>query len=287
MSVVGLSAIMALAACGSSGGSSSSDASASPKVSLPAGSTMARIAKAGTLRAGIELDAPGFSQKNLNGQYAGMDPDVVRMIAKALGIPDNKIQWTETVTTNREAFLEQNKVDVIVASYGITPARQKVVTFAGPYASSYYTLLVLKGNPHKIDTWSDTNGKEICGIAGGAAQTALQAAAPKVKYIGFDTGAKCVTALLNGQVDGYINAVTALSGAQSQDPNSLELLRSLKVGSTIDGIGIHKGEIDFCNFIDRVLTNAYKSGEYQSDWNATLGKLIDEPPSPLHFIKCQ
>ena len=117
--VVAASAVFGLgiSACGGSSGSSSTGHSIADK---------AKNDK--TLTIGVKPDQPGLGLQNSAGQYTGFDIDVATYIAKKLGA--TKINFVPTLSANREAFLQQGKVDMVVATYSATPKREKVVSFA-------------------------------------------------------------------------------------------------------------------------------------------------------------
>src|SRR5262245_8592815 len=81
---------------------------------------------------GIKYDQPGLGLKQPDGAVSGLDVDVATFIAGQLGVPAKNITWVETRSANREPFLQQGQVDLVVASYSITDERKKKVTFAGP-----------------------------------------------------------------------------------------------------------------------------------------------------------
>jgi glutamate transport system substrate-binding protein len=253
---------------------------------FPEGSTMAKIVASGKFRVGVKFDKPGFSEKTLDGSYEGMDIEITKMITKALGMSEDQIEWTETVSNNREPFLQQGKVDLVAASYAIRADRQKVVTFAGPYSNTENALIVTKGNPLKINTWDDVNGKKVCGISASQPNADVEAHAAKAVMIGFDTQAKCVTALKNGQVDIVAGSFASLGGFVAREPKAFEFSPVVWGGEVI-GVGMPKGEIDFCEFIDDVLKKAWASGEFQTAWNKTLAKNLNEEPQELQLIPCE
>ncbi|MGH3800021.1 MAG: ABC transporter substrate-binding protein, partial [Pseudonocardiaceae bacterium] len=59
------------------------------------GTTMAKLAEANTIRIGTKFDQPLFGQRGLDGNLTGFDTEVARIIAGALGIPPDKMQWVE------------------------------------------------------------------------------------------------------------------------------------------------------------------------------------------------
>ena len=55
---------------------------------------------------GIKFDQPGLGFKNPDGSFSGFDVDMARYIAKGLGYSDDQIKFKETVSANRETFIE-------------------------------------------------------------------------------------------------------------------------------------------------------------------------------------
>ena len=52
------------------------------------------------------------------------------------------MKYIETISDNREPFLEDGKVDLVLASYSITDERRAVVGQTGPYMITGQQLLV-------------------------------------------------------------------------------------------------------------------------------------------------
>lgn len=246
---------------------------------FPKGSTMRHLAKQGTIKIGTKFDLPPIGAKNLRGGLEGFDIKIGTMIAGKLGIPPNKIQWVETVSANREPYIKQSKVDLVTAYYAITPERQKVVTFAGPYLKGGLDILVQKGNPKHITGPKAAAGKKICGQGGSTGPAVLKAKYPKVSVVEFDTMSKCIDALKQGSVDGVIQANHVLAGAIEKAPGKFELAGTL-FHPTIFGIGMHKGDVQFCKFVEGVLKDAESDGSYAEAWKATIGKAFGKTKAP-------
>src|SRR5690349_7104489 len=131
---------LSLAACGSASGSTT-DAPVNASASFGAGTTMERLKKAQKLTVGSKFDQPGFGLKGLDGKPAGFDVEIAKIIAGELGIPADKIDWLETPSKVREDYLEQDKVDLVAATYTINDKRKQRVDFAGPYYSAGQTIM--------------------------------------------------------------------------------------------------------------------------------------------------
>ena len=120
-------ATLTLTACGQSGSPTSSapgGSSTGPAptfevasdVSLPDSPTLAKAKAAGTLTVGVKFDQPGLGQLPA-GQSTpqGFDIEIATMLAANLGFAPDKIKFVETVSANREPFLQNGTVDMIVA----------------------------------------------------------------------------------------------------------------------------------------------------------------------------
>jgi glutamate transport system substrate-binding protein len=284
------------AGCSTAGGTPSSTNSSGSTAFAPtvaknptfdAGTTMATLAKAGTITVGVKFDQPGFGLKDLNGKVAGLDIDLAELIAADLGIPQDKINFVESVSANRIPFLQQHKVDIVVATFGISADYQTGVTFAGPYLTEGQTLMVKAGNPEKIASLDDLAGKNVCVISGGDSQTLLPTTVPTANLIAFDVASKCQTALKNGQVDAFSSAAGIIGGLVSQDKANVGFV-DFQFGSKRYGVGLEKGDVKMCEFVNSVLDKASKDGEWQKAYDETYGKLIPTGSSVVGpFIPCE
>ena len=81
---------------------------------------------------GVKADQPGLGLQTGNG-YEGFDIEIGKIIAGKLGIEPGDIEWVETVSANREAFIVNDRVDLVIATYTINDERKQQVDFAGPY----------------------------------------------------------------------------------------------------------------------------------------------------------
>ncbi len=131
-------ALAATAACGNAG---SDDEGADTKVeedaasSFDDGTQMKELADQGTINVGVKYDQPGLGFKGAADDVpAGFDVEIAKILVASLGIDpeSDKVKWVETISDNREPFLEQDKVDLVLASYSITDERRQVVGQARP-----------------------------------------------------------------------------------------------------------------------------------------------------------
>ena len=120
---------------------------------------------------GIKFDQPGFGQKQPDGSYKGFDVDVAKYIAKELGYTDDKIEYKEAISANRESFLQQGQVNAVIATYSITDDRKKKVSFAGPYLVTGQDILT-RADDTTIASVEDLKDKKVCGAQGSSSPQA-------------------------------------------------------------------------------------------------------------------
>ncbi len=270
--------LLTLAACG--GDDDTDTATPADNPTFAAGSRMAEIAAAGKITIGTKFDQPLFGLKGLSGKPEGFDVEIAKLIAAKMGISEDKITWVESVSANREPFLEQKKVDMVVATYTINDKRDQKVDFAGPYFVAGQDILVAKGNPKNITGPESLKGKKTCSVSG-----ATPAATMQEKYglttselVLVDAYTKCRDALANGQVDALTTDNVILSGYVDQAPDKFELLGK-PFSQEPYGIGIPEGQEPFCDFINQTLKDAVADGTYEKAFKATAGKVIETTPT--------
>ena len=101
------SAALVLAACGDdddNGAETEPEDVATEEFSE--GSTMAELAEAGSITVGTKFDQPLFGLVGPDGVPVGFDVEIAKIIASELGISEDNIEWVETISANREPFIQ-------------------------------------------------------------------------------------------------------------------------------------------------------------------------------------
>ncbi|HEX2075650.1 MAG TPA: glutamate ABC transporter substrate-binding protein [Geodermatophilus sp.] len=276
---------LVLAGCASEAGQQAEEQAESTvevqeDVEFPAGSTMARLAEAGTITVGTKYDQPGFGLLNPEGVPEGFDVEVAKIIAAELGIAAEDIEWVETVSANREPFIQNGQVDIVVATYTINDARKQLVDFAGPYYIAGQDIMVAKGNPLGIEGPEDLAGKNVCSVEGSTPAQNIRDNYPEAQLTLFDVYSKCADALTNGQVDAVTTDNVILTGLVAGNPEGFELVGNPFTEEPY-GIGLAKGDDDFRTFINDVLEESFENGTWAEAWDRTAGSITgEEAPEP-------
>lgn len=238
-----------------------------------------------TLRIGVKIDQPGLGLRAADGTLRGFDVDVARYVAADLGVPASAITFVEAQSSDREAMLERGDVDLIVATYSMTPERAQRVDFAGPYFVAGQSLLVRRQNSDIAGPQSlDHHDWRLCGVRGSTGAARIRDDfAGQVSLIEFGTYSLCVDALHRGEVDAVTSDDVILAGYAAQEPARLKV-----VGAPFSveeyGIGLRKGD----RRVDKVnqsLRKMIESGSWRQFAERNLGHSgyrIPDPPSVRH-----
>jgi len=271
---------LGIGACGGDEGeSASTPAPEAEKTEFPAGSMMAQLANKGSIKIGVKKDQPGigFEEPGAS-QPTGLDIEVAKLMAAKLGIDAGKIEWIETVSKNREPFLQNGTVDLVLASYSITDERRQVVGQAGPYYVTGQQLLVREQDKGTITGPNMLQGKKVCSVTG---STSIKTVEEEygAKPVPFATYSECVQQLINGQVDAVTTDGAILLGYAAEQPDELEV-----VGEPFSeeryGVGYPKNATEMCDFINTALQDSYEAGSWKKAFDATLGQSGAEAPTP-------
>ncbi|MFF2273040.1 glutamate ABC transporter substrate-binding protein [Agromyces sp. NPDC058136] len=268
---------LALAGCSSGGGDTASSESAEPAPTFEAGTTMAALAEAGTITVGTKFDQPLFGLKGPSGDPEGFDVEIAKIIASELGIAEDKIEWVESVSANREPFIENGQVDIVVATYTINDKRKEVVSFAGPYYMAGQSILVLADNDD-IKNEDDLVGQPVCSVTGSTPAANLKELGAEV--IETDTYTNCLEPLRSGQVVAVSTDNVILAGLAAQNEGEFKVVGEPFTEEPY-GIGLKLDDTDFRMWINDVLEKAYEDGRYEEAWNSTAGTVLPyvDPPA--------
>jgi glutamate transport system substrate-binding protein len=276
-------------ACGDSDddpavGGGQTNTTAASKPSFAAGTTMANLASKGKIVVGVKFDQPGLGQKNpITQKVEGFDVEIAKQVA--LGIfggsindIESKIEFRESTTPNREVFLENGTVDMVVATYTINDARKQRIDFAGPYYVAGQDIMV-KANDTSIKGVNDLAGKKTCSVRNSTPAANIKRLVPTADLTEFDQYSDCVQALRDGRVQSVTTDNSILLGFVAASPTDFKIVGN-KFTDEPYGIGVKRGDDAFRTFINDRLDAIYANGEWAKLFAATLGKLGIPTPTP-------
>jgi glutamate transport system substrate-binding protein len=247
-----------------------------------AGTTQAGLDSAPkTITIGVKFDQPGLGLVGAGGQPRGFDVDVARYIAQHLGYSPDQIRWVPALSSDREKLIEDGKADLIVASYSMTPAREKVVSFAGPYFVTGQSVMVRSDNTG-ITGPDALNGKRVCAAAGSDSGPKILDFSPKAHLVTDPSYSDCVTDLLAGKVDAVSTDDVILDGYVAANPGKLKVVGHVFTKERY-GVGIKHDDVTLQAKVTDAIAAMISSGTWQKDVDATVGKsgYNTLPPPPV------
>lgn len=234
--------------------------------------TVDEIISRGTINIGVLVDLPPYGLLNDKQEPDGYDIEVARLLGKYMGV---KVNLVTLNSPNRLPFLLTNKVDLIVATFGITPERAKQVMFSIPYSAIENVIFAPKDK--KIVTLDDLKGLRV-GVPRGAVQDVLLTTrfGNTVKIARFDDDPSVYQALLAGQVDAI--AETGMTGDQIYAANpAANIERKVILLRQPNGITMRANQWSLHQWVNTFVYFTKNDGEL----DALYQKWFHQPLPPL------
>ncbi len=127
-----------------------------------AASSLQSIRRRGVLVVGTKTDYAPFGMRDKDGRIVGIEADLAADIARRLHV---KLRLVPVTSENRIETLRNGKIDLMLATFSVTPEREKQVGIITPH---YYAsgVAVLTAPSSQIGDERDLRGKGICAVEG-------------------------------------------------------------------------------------------------------------------------
>jgi polar amino acid transport system substrate-binding protein len=226
--------------------------------------TFEEIKKDGTVIVATEGAFPPFNYFK-GPALTGFEIDLGEAIARKMGV---KIDWRALSFDALLAGLRQDRWDMVIASFAITPERSKAVTFTSPH---YCSGGVVVARDASIRTASDLQGKTVAVQTGTSylEQVKKLPGVKEVKNFPRDTDAR--SALVNGRVDAWVTDKFVAKAALESDGKA-----GLKMGDFVFveriATAVKKGNTSLAEAIDKALAELMADGTYEKISKKYLGE---------------
>ncbi|MBF0806423.1 MULTISPECIES: transporter substrate-binding domain-containing protein [unclassified Streptococcus] len=215
-----------------------------------------KIKDSGTLRVGVKQDVPNFGYLDpQDNQYHGMEIDIAKKIAQELGV---KIEYTPVTSHTREPLMDNGQVDLIIATYTITPQRQESYAISTPY---YYDQIgFLVNQKSGIQNPKNLDGKTIGVTQGSTTKTNLQAFAKEnnlsFNFVELGSFPELAISLYAQRIDAFSVDKSILSGYTSKQTKIL----NQGFNTQEYGIASKKSNNEFISYINVLIEKWTKDG---------------------------
>ncbi len=121
-----------------------------------------KVMDRGKVVVGVKADYKPWGFRNESGDIIGMEIDMAQAAADAMGVD---LELVAVQSSNRMQFLEQGKIDLMIATMSDRDDRRKIVGIVSP---NYYTsgTNVMSPKALGLTSWEDLRGKPVCGKQG-------------------------------------------------------------------------------------------------------------------------
>ncbi|CZE45787.1 transporter substrate-binding domain-containing protein [Campylobacter geochelonis] len=230
------------------------------------GNDLATIQKTKTIRIGVRLAQPPFSQLNDSKEFVGFEVELAKKIGEDIVGKDGKVELIGVNAGDRIPFLNENKADLMIANFSKTPEREKQVLFSMPYLTNNTAVVSKKSSG--IKRVADLYNVKVLVIPNTTTDEWIQ------KKGGFNivycsNTKDCFDKLQSGEGDAYIHTNILLAYLPLID-SSLEL--SIKVVGELEFIGaaVAKGNDDLMQAVNNQILELSKNGFFKQAYNDTL-----------------
>ena len=232
------------------------------------------IKQKGVLVVGTKADYRPFGFLDPSGKIVGFEPDLAADIAKRLGV---KLELVPVVASNRIQFLQQGKIDLMIATMSDTPDRRKIVDFVDPNYYGSGTNVLAPKSAH-LKSWADLKGKKVCLIQGAFYNKELQEKYG-VEGVAFPGTAEAYGALRNGNCVAFAYDDTAIIGEMLKPEWSAYDMPLDTILFVPWGIAARKGESGLVDVVSKATIDWHKTGfilQLEKKWGIKPTKFAEE-----------
>ena len=229
-----------------------------------------KVKEAGVLRVGGTRTSFLFSQLDeTDNGLRGFDAGLYQLLAKYILGDQGKFELTQVTSSTRESVLTEDQVDAVFATYSITPSRQEVISFAGPYYTSRQAILIKAGNT-EITGLESLAGKTVATQAGSTGPAILAEYAPEADVQEFEDDIQARTAVEQGRADAYVTDYTLILNSLVKNPGVYAIAGDVFGPEDNYGIGLPK-DSDGVAFVNEFLKAIEADGTWAKLWQISLG----------------
>lgn len=224
------------------------------------------IRNRGELVVGVRPDYPPYGFRDPSGEIVGLEVDLANDVAKRLGV---KLRLEPVVASNRMQYVQQGKIDLMMATMNVNDERKKAVGVIEPY---YYasSVAILAQKSANIKSVTDLQSKPVCVIQSSFFNRDVQKMTGR-DLVTFKSVLESEQALRNGQCVGFVYDDTRLmhmkSGERWKDFDIVQLdIPPLPWGAAVKS---EERDTAWGKFMSEIIKDWHKNGtlvEAEKKW---------------------
>ena len=209
---------------------------------------LSRVIKTNTLRVGMSANQPPLNVKGKSGQMIGLEVDLAKGLAYALGF---ELEIVQKPFGELLGALKKGKVDMVMSGVDITAARSQDFLFVGPYLLSGKSLVTTSKALAGAETVDDINTPNVTFVTlkNSTSQAFVKKNLPKAKSVAVDDYETAVAMVIDGKASAMIADLPACALAVLRNPDAglVTLAEPLSVEPM--GIAVPRDDPRFANVI--------------------------------------
>lgn len=274
LTVLGASAMLAVAGCGSDDDTKAdSGDAAEATITAPAA-----IKSAGKITFCSDIAYPPMEFYE-GDDPEGLDIEIAEELAERMGV---EATFQNTGFDGIIAALQAKKCDAIISSLTNSPERAKEIDFVD-YAQFGLAVLVKNGNT-EISSIEDLGGKTVAVQVGTTTKQVLEAESDKIEKAGgqavkvttFPKDTDAANALRTGKVDAYLTDAPPAAYFVKQAPKDFALAATPQIDTAPVGIGVRKDNAELSKALQEGIDAMTADGELLellTEWELADAKL--------------
>ncbi|USB34545.1 cysteine ABC transporter substrate-binding protein [Paenibacillus sp. YPG26] len=261
--------LLGLTACGSSGDSKEASSGSSKFASIE------QLKKDGKIRIGVFADKPPFGYVDSQGKNQGFDVYIAKRFAKDLLGDESKAEFVLVDAASRVAYLESNKVDIIMANFTVTDERKQKVDFANPYMKLSFGIVSPDSAPITSIDQLKAKGQKLIVAKGTTAETYFTKNYPDIELLKFDQYTEIFAALKDGRGAAIANDNTELIAWAKSNPGFTVSIPAFGGQDTI-APAVAKGNTELLNWLNNEIEALGKEKFIHQAYKETLHDVYGE-----------
>jgi polar amino acid transport system substrate-binding protein len=231
------------------------------------------ILKSKVLKVAVQTDSAPYGFVGTDLKPIGLDIDMANLIGKKLGVP---VELVVVVSASRIPALQTRKADLVIATLGKNPDREKVIDFSSAYSPFFQAVFGPKNI--SVKSFADLAGKSVGVTRGAMEDQELTKVAPSgVDTKRFEDNNATISAFTAGQVQFVALGASVAGNMMTKNPQ-LSAEYKLLLKDSPNFIGIAKGEDKLKAKVNEIIAEAKKSGELEAMAKKWLGRGLGELP---------
>jgi len=189
---------------------------------VEAGEVLNSVKVRGQLRCGVSEGIPGFSERDADEHWRGLDVDFCRAVAAAVLGDADKVEFVPLSASTRFPALQSRRIDLLLRNTTWTLTREAVLKVQFPGILFYDGQGLLVPAAAGIKTVADLKGATICVVKGTTHQRNLEAYFEakgwSMKPLVIDSAPEAAQAFFAGRCRAYTSDAAQLAGMRLRAP---------------------------------------------------------------------